>query len=116
MKVVFIIILALALIAFLYITSPIWLSAIIERTKGKVFRIVKEGGYYYAEKRLLWVFFIRLNEYGLNTRKGCIDYIQHFIQGHETKKEIIDFSNQVSDPKRLLVSGELKTKRIKTKR
>lgn len=113
--VVFIIILAFTLIMLAYIFSPIWLEALIWRTKGKVFRIVREGNSYYVEKRFLWIFFIRLHEYGKNSRKDCIDYIQHLIQKHEVEKETIDFSNQVSDPKRLLESRKLKTKRINTK-
>lgn len=94
---------------------------LIWENKGRVFRVVKEKDRYYPEKKFLWFFSVRMktscNEYErYYNKEGAINYIQNFLQNLKeeqiTKDEFIDFSNQISDPKMLLESKELETKRI----
>lgn len=90
---------ALSIMLFVY---PGW-RRLIWRSKGCVFRVVKEDGdTYYPEKRFLWFFFIRIkNSYGESKRfwskEEARDYIQKFLQDLKeerlTKRELIDFSN-----------------------
>ena len=87
------------LLLFIY---PGW-RRLIWRSKGRVFRVVKENGdTYYPEKRFLWFFFIRIkSSYGESKRfwskEEARDYIQKFLQDLKeerlTKRELIDFSN-----------------------
>lgn len=125
MKVLFIILLVFPIFIPIYFLDiiPDW-RELIWRTGGKVFRLVKDNEHYFVEKRFLWFFYIRRKKNGLLkvfwSREDAIRYIQDFLQELEDaekaySEEIIDFSNQITDSKRLLESKELKTKRIKIK-
>lgn len=125
MKAVAIIILVFAIIMPIYFLDLThnW-RELIWRTGGKVFRLVKDNEHYFVEKRFLWFFYIRRKKNGLLkvfwSREDAIKYIQDFLQELEDaekaySEEIIDFSNQITDSKRLLESKELETKRIKIK-
>lgn len=125
MKAVAIIILVFAIVMSIYFLDLThnW-RELIWRTGGKVFRLVKDNEHYFVEKRFLWFFYIRRKKNGLLkvfwSREDAIRYIQDFLQELEDaekaySEEIIDFSNQITDSKRLLESKELETKRIKIK-
>lgn len=89
---------------------------LIWKNKGRIFRIYKVKNYYYAEKKFLWFFVRRDRNKDYSSREEAIAYIQNFLkeieQEQNDKKEIIDFSNQITDPTKLIESKKLETKRI----
>ena len=89
---------------------------LIWKNKGRIFRIYKEKNYYYAEKKFLWFFIRSDRDKDYSSREEAIAYIQNFLKDIEqeknAKKEIFDFSNQISDPTKLIESKQLETKRI----
>lgn len=87
---------------------------LIWKNKGRIFRIYKAKNYYYAEKKFLWFFIRRYRDKDYSSRDEAVAYIQNFLKEIEQGKdlEILDFSNQINDPTRLIESRELETKRI----
>lgn len=96
-----------------------WRS-LIWRNKGRVFRLAKEDYNYYPEKRFFKLFFIRPQDtHNFSTKIEATNYISDFLklleEEQNIKKKLLDFSNQISDPKRMIESKILETKRIKCK-
>lgn len=87
---------------------------LIWKNKGRIFRIYKVKNYYYAEKKFLWFFIRRYRDKDYSSRDEAIEYIKKFLEEIEQDNEIeiLDFSNQINDPTRLIESRELETKRI----
>lgn len=122
MKTFLIVILAIVALATPYIFTYLvgnWRRLIWEN-KGRTFRVVKKGDRYYPEKRFLRWFFVRIkikDDYkASSSREYAMEYIQKFLQNLDEeqnyKNEVIDFSNQITDPTRQIESKTLETKRI----
>ena len=116
--IVFLVLIGVPFIIVAFISLLINWRSLIWRNKGRVFRLVKEDNRYYPEKRFLKFFFIRPKDVpALSTEKESTKYIHDFLKTLEEeqtiKSKLLDFSNLILDPKRMIESKSLETKRIK---
>lgn len=103
------------LIAGIIYTICHWRRLIWE-SRGKVFRITRKGNFYYPEKQFLHFFFVQPeDDCAQYSKKDALNYIQRFLQGQIVERELLNFSNQINDPTKLIESKQLETKRIKYK-
>ena len=76
---------------------------LIWRSKGRVFRVVKEDDTYYPEKRFLWFFYVR--EAGLlseddivryYSKEGAVKYIHRYLPKKPSKEvvDVVDLSKE----------------------
>lgn len=91
---------------------------IIWKNKGRVFRIRKKDKYWVVEKKFL-CFFVRNDLFGLSqflkTKEEAIKKLSEYIQELDevqNSEYIIDYTKFISDPKRLIGTKKLETKRI----
>ena len=90
------------LFLFLIITNTIRWRIFIWKSKGRIFRITKEDGAYYPEKKFLRFFFVRLKssddyfikQWSKNDAKIYIRGFLHELEQSKKENELLDFSNQ----------------------
>ena len=91
--------LGLVFIFIVFIGFVINWRKLIWKTKSSVFRIVKEGIWYYPEKRFLWFFTVRMidcnGDYeAFLDEDEAVDFIKRFLQDQQIiKGKFIDFQN-----------------------
>ena len=100
---------------------------LIWENKKRIFRIRTDGNHWskdkplwVVEKRFLW-FFVDcseiLNKSHFSTyeeaTKALSEYMRKLDEIQNPKSFIVDYTNLISDPKRLIGTKELETKRIK---
>lgn len=108
----------IVVLPFAIVYSAVNWRRLIWENKGRIFRIKKEGNSWLIEKKFL-CFFVEIDEDGprYNTKEEAItqlsEYLEELYKRQNHESYIVDYTQFISDPKRLIETKKIETKRIK---